>query len=175
MHIFKHFVTITKHRHAVMKNCFRAGIVWRGLLHDLSKYNPVEFFPGAKYYQGTRSPHARERELYGYSKPWLHHKGRNKHHFEYWTEFRADGNWLYVEMPAQYLAEMICDRIAASKIYLKEKYTDKASLDYLMSKNDIKCMHPNTAEKLICFLTLLANEGEKVMFTALKHYVKENK
>ena len=83
LHFFKHFCTITRHRHKVIANCFRAGIPWQGLFHDLSKYSPTEFFEGAKYYLGDRSPTEAARRAQGYSKAWLHHKGLNKHHFEY--------------------------------------------------------------------------------------------
>ena len=78
MHAWKHFCTITKHRWKVRSGCFRVGLYWRGLVHDLSKYSPSEFITGAKYYQGTRSPNSRERELVGYSTAWMHHKGRNR-------------------------------------------------------------------------------------------------
>lgn len=84
---WEHFKTITRHRHGVIKNCYKAGILWQGLRHDLSKYSPEEFLKGCKYYQGTRSPHEAEREEYGFSYGWMHHKGRNKHHFEYWTDY----------------------------------------------------------------------------------------
>ena len=47
-HPIKHFVTITKHRNKVVVHCFKAGIGWQGLFHDLSKYSPTEFIPGAK-------------------------------------------------------------------------------------------------------------------------------
>ena len=70
-----------------MHYCFRAGMYKQGLLHDLSKYAPVEFLVGCKYYQGDRSPNNAEREDTGISKSWLHHKGRNKHHFEYWVDY----------------------------------------------------------------------------------------
>ena len=86
MNFFGHLKTITRHRHAVFIHCCKAGIPIRGLLHDLSKYSPDEFISGAKYYKGTRSPNEEERAIYGYSKAWLHHKGRNKHHFEYWSD-----------------------------------------------------------------------------------------
>ena len=39
MHIFKHFMTITKHRFLVLKYCFKAGLYRQGLAHDLSKYS----------------------------------------------------------------------------------------------------------------------------------------
>ncbi|MGN0818427.1 MAG: DUF5662 family protein, partial [Candidatus Coproplasma sp.] len=73
MHVIKHFITITRHRHVVMRHCFKVGLYRQGLTHDLSKYSPSEFWPGAKYYQGNRSPQVRERELFGYSAAWLHH------------------------------------------------------------------------------------------------------
>ena len=170
MKFFKHLHTITKHRHAVMRLCFKVGLIKRGLLHDLSKYSPAEFFAGVKYYQGNRSPQAKEREELGYSAAWLHHKGRNKHHFEYWKDGKT-----FVEMPVEYFAEMVCDRIAASKIYLKDKYTDASPLEYFNNKTDRTAMHEKTAEKLEYFLTLLAEKGEKETFAELKKYVKENR
>ena len=77
MKIWKHFKTITYHRYLVMKGCFKVGLYYQGLTHDLSKYSPTEFWVGAKYYQGNRSPNNAEREDIGYSSAWLHHKGRN--------------------------------------------------------------------------------------------------
>ena len=118
MKAWKHFKTITKHRHKVILHCMKAGIFWQGLFHDLSKYSPTEFLAGAKYYQGTRSPNEKERETIGYSLAWMHHKGRNRHHFEYWTDYNpATKLNTPVKMPAKYLAEMFCDRVAASKIF----------------------------------------------------------
>jgi len=115
-----HFLTITHHKLVVMEGCFKVGLFKQGLLHDLSKYSWEEFKTGVKYYQGTRSPNAAEKEEKGYSSAWLHHKGRNKHHFEYWTDVStAEDHWkiVGVKMPVNYLAEMVMDRIAASKIY----------------------------------------------------------
>ena len=174
MKFFGHLATVMRHRRAVRKLCFKAGLIKQGLTHDLSKFSPSEFFPGVKYYQGFRSPQAKEREVEGYSAAWLHHKGRNKHHFEYWTDF-ADGKRVYVEMPPKYLAEMVCDRVAASKIYLKNKYTDGSPLEYFETRTDINGMNPVTAEKLRYFLTMLKDKGEKYTFSELKKYVKESK
>ena len=67
MKAIKHFITITKHRHEVIRNCKKAGILWQGLFHDLSKYTPSEFCLGAKYYQGDKSPNVGERADKGYS------------------------------------------------------------------------------------------------------------
>lgn len=175
MHFFKHLRTVNRHRRLVRKHCFKAGIIWQGLTHDLSKYSGKEFWAGAKYWQGTRSPQAREREILGYSAAWLHHKGRNKHHFEYWTDVGKNGEPMCVEMPPKYLAEMICDRIAASKVYNGKNYMDGCPLDYYLSRRDKVAMHPNTSEKLEYFLRQLAEKGEKVMFAELKKFVKNGK
>ena len=128
---FGHLRTITKHRHMVIKHCKKAGILWQGLRHDLSKYSPTEFIPGVKYYTGTKSPNEGERIDKGYSVAWLHHKGRNKHHFEYWMDYsnvthRNDP----VEMPYNYVVEMFCDRVAASKIYNGSLYKETDPIDY---------------------------------------------
>ena len=113
-----HFKTITTHKLRVMKYCFRAGLYKQGLLHDLSKYTPVEFLPGVKYYQGNRSPNEMERLEKGYSSAWLHHKGRNRHHLEYWIDYAPELGYKMggMEMPVNYVVEMFCDRIAACQI-----------------------------------------------------------
>ena len=171
-----HFLTITKHRHAVMKNCYRAGIPWRGLVHDLSKYSPTEFLNGVRYFQGDRSPNEGEREAKGYSEAWMHHKGRNRHHFEYWTDVNpATHRYEPVEMPAVFLAEMFCDRVAASKIYKKDKYTDASALEYFNRARTRDKMHPVTGEKLERWLTALAGEGEDAAFRLVRDEVKRAK
>lgn len=130
INIWNHFKTITKHRMLVCRHCFQIGLYRQGLTHDLSKYSPEEFFTGVRYYQGTRSPNAAEREDLGYSKAWLHHKGRNKHHYEYWIDIsvRKEEGLVGNKMPLRYVAEMICDRIAACEVYKGKAYTSAAPL-----------------------------------------------
>ena len=103
-----HLKTVNEHRRLVRQGCFRLGLYFQGLIHDLSKYSPSEFLVGAKYYQGYRSPNNAEREAKGYSAAWLHHKGRNKHHYEYWIDYSAtEGEGMVpARMPARYLAAM---------------------------------------------------------------------
>ncbi|MBQ9761254.1 MAG: catalase [Clostridia bacterium] len=168
-HPFLHFATITKHRHRVIAHCFRVGIGWQGLFHDLSKYAPTEFLPGARYYQGTRSPNEREREIFGYSAAWMHHKGRNRHHFEYWNDINpATKMYEPVRMPMRYVKEMFCDRVAASKIYQGKNYTDEHPLLYFRRGNARKKMHADTADLLEGWLVMLAERGEKETFAAIK-------
>ncbi len=173
---FGHFRTITKHRHRVIAHCFRAGIPWQGLLHDLSKYSPTEFFAGARNYQGNRSPNERERELYGYSRAWLHHKGRNRHHFEYWCDINpATKRYEPVKMPLRFVIEMFCDRVAASKIYQGKNYTDRHPLEYFLRGKETREIHPETSDFLEKLLTMLAEQGEEAVFNYIKSCKTANK
>ena len=172
MHPVKHFRTITKHRHMVMRSCVRVGLIRQGLCHDLSKYSPAEFWQGARYYQGNRSPNARAREAEGYSTAWMHHKGRNKHHYEYWSDV-PPGKTRYepVPMPTRYLVESVMDRIAASKVYRGKDYRDGDALAYLLRAGDHALMHPETYEKLTFLLTLLQDRGEPALFRFIRQVV----
>lgn len=175
---FQHFKTITRHRHEVIRNCRRAGILWQGLRHDLSKYSPTEFLQGAKYWQGTRSPNDREREVKGYSDAWMHHKGRNRHHFEYWSDYSpVDKIVRPVEMPLRYVAEMFCDRVAASKIYMGDSYTDKSPLEYFErgKARRVGRIHEKTSDLIEKMLTVLAEEGEEKAFAYIRALLKKDK
>ncbi len=168
-----HFRTITDHRHMVMRHCVKAGIPLRGLLHDLSKYMPSEFIPGVKYYQGTRSPNEGEREAYGFSYAWMHHKGRNRHHFEYWTDYDPKTRLMSpVKMPLKYVKEMFCDRVAASKIYNGENYTDSDALAYFMKAKGRRVIHPDTSALLEHLLRMLAAKGEEYTFDYVRRLRK---
>ena len=179
MRPFAHFKTVTKHRRLVRKYCFRLGLIRQGLEHDLSKYSPEEFRVGVKYYQGNRSPNDVERMETGISMAWLHHKGRNKHHFEYWVDWQAlpDGRVVFAgnRMPMRYVAEMFCDRVAASKIYLREKYTDDAPYNYLMKGLPEGTMHPDTMAELEKMLLVLKDEGEETAFRYVKARLEESR
>lgn len=173
-----HFKTITHHRHQVVRNCFRAGIPWQGLRHDLSKYSWTEFSAGARFWQGTRSPNDREREVIGYSRAWMHHKGRNKHHFEYWTDYSPIDKMVRpVEMPVRYVVEMFCDRVAASKTYQGENYRDDSALRYFEQGKGRRAqrIHPATSELLEDLLTRLANDGEEKTFAYIRQLIKQDK
>lgn len=172
---FGHLSTINAHKLQVMKNCFRAGLYRQGLLHDLSKYSPVEFFAGVKYYQGFRSPNHAQKLANGYSAAWLHHKGRNKHHFEYWIDYSLDKELCGMKMPDKYIVEMFCDRLAASKIYQKEKYTQSHPLEYFLNGRPYYLMHPNTDALLYKLLLMLEENGEDAVFEYIRKEVLKNK
>ena len=156
--------------------CFRVGLYWQGLTHDLSKYSPTEFLSGAKYYQGTRSPNAAEREDKGYSEAWMHHKGRNRHHYEYWTDMsRQTRRYESLPMPRKYLVEMVMDRRAACMTYEGKRYTDASALAYFNRGHERDLMHPQTREELCYILTMLAQKGEEETFRFLKEVVLPGK
>ena len=165
-----HLKTITRHRFLVMVGCFRVGLIRQGLTHDLSKYSTTEFLEGARYYQGTRSPNAAEREDKGYSEAWMHHKGRNRHHYEYWTDMnRQTKCYESVPMPKRYLAEMVMDRIAACKTYEGKAYTQASALNYFLKSRERELMHPKTREELEALLRMLSDRGEGETF----HYIRQ--
>lgn len=179
MKAWRHFRTISRHKWLVMKYCFRVGLYRQGLMHDLSKYMPAEFLIGCKYYQGTRSPNNAEREAVGISTAWLHHKGRNKHHYEYWIDYSTDKSKGIVgqKMPVRYVVEMFMDRIAASKIYQGDRYKDSDPLVYYEKgaggMGDM--IHPETAALLHKMLKMLAKEGEKRTFSYIRQEILKKK
>lgn len=177
MNPWGHFKTITTHKILVLKHCFRIGIYRQGLMHDMSKYLPVEFLVGAKYYQGNQSPNNAERADKGYSAAWLHHKGRNKHHFEYWIDYGLDDpnhEMTGMRMPRKYVAEMLADRIAASKVYNKHTYTQNDPLNYYLKGKDHYMIHKDTAEELEYLLRYLQKYGEDQCFRYVKQvYLKQ--
>lgn len=169
MKAWNHFKTITHHKLLVMQGCFRVGLYLQGLTHDLSKYSPTEFLVGARYYQGTRSPNAAEREDKGYSEAWIHHKGRNPHHYEYWTDMnRQTKNYEPVPMPRKYLVEMVMDRRAACMTYQGKDYTDASALNYYLRSRERQLMHPQTQRELEYVLTMLRDRGEAETFGYLR-------
>ena len=177
MHPWLHFKTITRHKLLVMHYCFRAGLYKQGLLHDLSKYEPVEFLVGCKYYQGDRSPNNAEREETGLSKSWLHHKGRNRHHYEYWTDVTKDRSLgiVGIKMPVKYVAEMFADRVAACKTYEKDRYTTMSPWRYYKRTKEYITIHPETRKLLERLLKMLAVKGEDEVYRYLRYLIRVKK
>lgn len=140
----KHFNTVCTHKHWVLHYCIKAGIPVQGILHDLSKFSPVEFFESVKYYQGTSSPIDACKKDKGWSKAWMHHKGHNPHHYEYWMDKFDDGG-VPLDMPIKYKVELICDYLGAGKAYMKDKFSYKAEYEWWLNKNKKPlAMHKNT-------------------------------
>lgn len=169
MKAIHHFMTITKHKFIVARLCFRIGLYKQGLLHDMSKYSLCEFSTGVHYYQGDKSPNSAQRSEKGYSLAWLHHKGRNKHHWEFWVDFTHQG-LVPAPMPTCYVLEMFCDRVAASMTYQGKKYQDSFPLAYYQRGKHSYIMHPQTRALLEDLLWHLHDEGLEETI----HYIRQH-
>ena len=168
-----HLRTILHHKNLVRHYCFRAGLYKLGIMHDWSKYSPVEFINSVRNFQGgKKSPNFGEKATKGYSSSWLHHKGRNRHHFEYWIDFtlNPDEGLQGMPMPTRYVLEMFCDRIAASKNYNRKNYDDSFPLAYYEKNKSHYILHKDTKELLERLLHMLADEGEDKTFA----YIRKN-
>lgn len=171
--VFQHLKTVCRHKYYVFKECAACGLIWQGLIHDLSKFGPVEFISSAKYYQGNRSPIEAEKEAIGYSKAWLHHKGHNKHHWEYWTDFTEDGRIVASEIPLNYVIEEVCDWVGAGKAYLKENWTQKSPKAHYVKMRPGRYFHPNTDRLLIEFVNMIEEQGLDAFHKYAKQLLKE--
>ena len=188
-----HFKTISRHKLEVAKGCFAVGLYRQGILHDLSKYSPTEFLVGARYFQGNRSPNNAEREEKGYSSSWLHHKGRNRHHYEYWMDYNTrvertpesdrkmsdaeflSGAIIPCKMPGRYVVEMFMDRVAASKVYRGSEYTDHDPLAYYEGGRTDAFLHPQTKALLEKLLHMLDEKGEEGTFAYIRAHLTREK
>ena len=176
---FRHFWKICKHKYWVFYYCRKTGVkglTWRGIKHDMSKFSPTEFWESVRYYQGTSSPIDACKKDKGISMAWMHHKGRNPHHYEYWTDMNLETqNYEPVPMPRKYLAEMVMDRRAACITYQGKNYRPGSALDYFNNSRDKWRMHPQTRQELEYLLTMLRDQGEKATFHYIKNNVLKNK
>ena len=177
LNAYNHFKTITRHKLLVMQGCFKVGLYKQGLLHDLSKYMPTEFLTGVRYYQGDRSPNTAEVEEKGYSDAWLHHKGRNKHHFEYWIDFsvRNDNPLRIAKMPKNYVVEMFIDRVAACKVYNGDAFDTYDALKYYKRGDTGRFLHPDTKKLLEHLLNMYGAKGEKYTYRYIRKKILKNK
>ena len=157
--VIGHFCTITHHKWLVFKLCVRAGISWRGFMHDWSKYSPTEFWESVKYYTGKRSPIYYCKQENGYSNAWLHHKGRNKHHYEYWYDYTAPEQTPII--PYEYTVEMICDTLAAGMVYRGKEWTNSWQKEYWERTNNLVKLNPKIFDLLTEVYDQVAEKGVK--------------
>ncbi len=147
----KYLKTICVHKWYVFVECFKQGIIWQGIVHDLSKFSPSEFIASAKYYNDDGND-------YEYQQAWLHHKGHNKHHWEWWVDWNScDGSYIITKIPLKYMKEMYADMVGASKAYNKNKFDNKEPLNYFTTKCSGWVIEQNSKQWLIDKLTKLYN------------------
>lgn len=169
INVIKHFKLVAKHKFLVFKFCCKLGVPFRGLVHDLSKYSFEEFGESIKYYTGTKSPISECKEKNGYSRAWLHHKGRNKHHLEYWVDLTAPNPAPVIEY--KYVAEMVSDKMAAGIVYNGENWTNSSQYDYWEKEKKKTIMNPKIENFFTqVFLDVKENGIDK---TLTKQNIKE--
>ena len=157
--IVGHFMVITRHKWVVFKLCCKVGQPWRGLVHDLSKYSPTEFWEGVKYFNGKHSPITDAKKDKGYSQAWLHHKGRNKHHTDYWVDLSAPDKTPII--PYQYVAEMLCDKLAAGIVYKGKDWTPEYELNYWVNERDRTLVNDHIDALITEFFTQVSQVRNK--------------
>lgn len=170
---WKHIKTIVKHKWYVFIACAHCGLIWRGLVHDLSKFSFKEFGSSANYFQGNKSPIDAEKIDRGYSIAWQNHKGRNTHHWHYWLDV-TDGKLIALKMPIKDIIEMICDWIGAGKAYNGGKWTKDDPYLYFMKNKDIMILHPDVLKFIekILFMAYNHNDGLKMVYEYLHMLIK---
>ena len=150
----KHIRTVIIHKWFVLKYCIRFGIPFRGIVHDMSKFSPTELIESIRYYDGKVSPIVRAKEDKGFSDAWFHHKGRNKHHYEYWMDNFDDGGE-NIPMPYKYAVEMIADYLAAGRAYVGKGFTYEDEWNWWIDRcKKNLAMHPSMRR----FVTLCLHE-----------------
>lgn len=159
---WRHFGTVCKHKWIVFRLMSKCGLPWEGLVHDLSKFSPAEFLPSARYFQGDKSPIEAEKARKGYSAAWLHHKGHNPHHWEYWVDFGKDGKPIPSKIPYKYVIEMVCDYVAAGMTYNKDEWTISEPLRYFDKVRAGRHFHPKTHDLLRAYLSEISKRGPDV-------------
>lgn len=168
---FKHLKIIRTHRKFVRKACFKMGLFWQGLTHDLSKYSFTEM-KVCKYYTGKKSPHQVARETIGYSPSWIHHYHTNKHHHMFWIDETETGEIIPMKMPFKFVCESLADMLGASKAYNPENWMPEMLLNYWEQKClGKRIMHKDSIQLLDTLIRYLVNHGEEKFFI----WYKENK
>lgn len=169
---FNYIKSVFRHRKKIMKMCFKAGLFWRGIFHDLSKYSIRELFYGAKYYDPSKSVYEYERELNGSSKTFMKHISRNKHHPEYWRDV-INGKAKLLDMPTKYFIEMIFDRIVQAKEMFGDSFTESSPYEYFVSHTQETAMPNILRQRTEKFLRLYEKLGEDKFLQNIKMLIHD--
>lgn len=165
---FGHLSVVLRHKSRVFINCAKCGLIWRGIAHDMSKFSPTEFFESVKYFKGYRSPIGVCREEMGMSRAWLHHKGRNRHHIEYWLDPECK---VQPMLPYQFAVECVCDKLAATRVYAGKNYSPELPLKHWLKYGCKVNGNPKTMRFVEEIFIDVQNHGEKYVLN--KKYMKK--
>ena len=154
-----YFKTILRHKKYVFIECAKCGIFWQGVKHDLSKFSKEEFEASAMFYANGKYGEKTDEIKRAYSQAWLHHKGVNPHHWEWWIDFGKRGEIVVNKIPYKYVVEMVCDWVGAGRVYEKEEWKQDAPLNYYNKVRDGRYFDPDTEVLIMRFLTCIKDKG----------------
>ena len=86
-------------------NIISEDLVTQLNIHDASKYTPAEYDAYDKYFYGDKTKEVKE----NFNVAWLHHIHNNPHHWQHWILVDGKNEINALEMPREYVIEMICD------------------------------------------------------------------
>jgi len=117
----KYLSYVLRHKYFVFIECCKVGLFWRGLVHDLSKFRPSEWFSYTEFFYGEygwkrgsdQRPPQEIDDAFDFA--WLFHQHRNPHHWQFWIRKGDDGTIRVFPMPDKYRKEMLCDWKGAGK------------------------------------------------------------
>jgi hypothetical protein len=161
---------VVLHRWFVTVECFRRGLYWRGLVHDLSKFLASEWFAYAEHFHGRYA--CQWRDATGYYKPtttgdeafdlaWCFHQNRNDHHWQWWVTIE-DGSGAAIPLPMSRAArlEMVCDWVGASRAQGHGGLFGPAGVGAWYAKHRGKIfLHPETREWVEGYLAAAREQG----------------
>jgi hypothetical protein len=154
--ILGHLRNICVHKYWVYHFGRKLGVArWQLIMHDISKLSLTEFKESVNYYRGNSSPIPDCKKENGFSWAWQHHKGRNPHHYEYWTDNYDGGGRTLIPMPMKYVGEMLADWFAAGRTYEGKSYTFESQCKWWLNKKKAKiALHPLTIELIDDFFNI---------------------
>lgn len=137
MKYIRYVLRVLRHKFWVARYCFKAGLYWRGIIHDLSKFSPSEFGAYARY---CAEDHPSDQVKQEFEKARLHHQKHNSHHYEYWVT--DDKPTL---MPLEDVLELVCNYLGAKKSAVVSTFTYTKAFNSWMKKDRLEAktqMHP---------------------------------
>ncbi len=151
---WKHFKYTMIHKYWVARYCFEIGLYWQGITHDWNKFLPSQFFA---YAGNFFDDHKKYKSAFAYA--WLEHQNRNKHHWHYWLSVNFEGEIKPLEMPNEYIGEMVADWRAAGKAKGTSDGSYAETARYYEENEDRMILHPMT-KKTVEFILWLGKKNE---------------
>jgi hypothetical protein len=147
------------HKWFVFLECKKQGIIWRGIVHDLSKFRPSEWIPYCNYFYGNLPSRkdftitewweynglTKEEVKPMYDKAWLYHQHRNPHHWQYWLLMKDNPDQqkpIPLPMPDVFMKEMLADWRGAGKAI--HDYDD--TKDFYLKNREWMILHENVKD-----------------------------